>query len=835
MRRFILALALLGLAGSPPVRAQGLLIPTDHDLPPLSLTSERVKVTIDGQVATTTVHQSYRNRSGRDLEAEFIFPLPPGASVRDFSMWVAGKHYKGEAVDASKARQTYEDIVRRLQDPGLLEYIGRDLWKARVYPVLRMSEQEIEITLTTILPLEADMISYQYRVRAGQTARSTVKDFTMVVQIQSPDALGPIYSPSHDVAIDRRGDRSAVVSFERNAYQLDKDFQLYFVPKAERIGASLLTHRPSPGDPGYFLLLLSPRGVSETQRVPRDLVVVLDTSGSMDREKMRQAKAAVIHALDSLDPEDRFALISFATTPTAFREQLAESTGPNLHDAREWVEKLRSEGGTDISAALEAALKLRTDKQAGRTFQVVFLTDGLPTVGTTDPKKILEMAGQQTGEGTRIYTFGVGDDVDTQLLDSLAETTRGSSTYVRPDENLESKVSAFTAKIERPVRTNLELAIRGGPRLVEMYPPHIPDLFHGDQLQIVGRYEGLGRATLTLSGRAGDREFSESLETTFADTAAEHEFIAPIWARRKVGYLLDQMRRNGESAEVKRELIRLAHDFSIATPYTSLLIVPETGGAPASGGRRPAARRRRAAARWSSNDLQFGPGMGAGGSGTASMGRIGPGFGGMAGMGGGMGGMGGGMAGMGSMGGGMAGMGGMGGGIGGMSGAAGGSMRGSMGGGNNQRNGQGSAAVAAPQPHRHSDAQTAATKSSPTEAGQATSGKEAVDLAQGLATLKTGAQTDTSAVPRTVAGRRFRKVGDAWVDQGFTSSTPTLRLRLLGKAYFRLLNSHPELGPVFALGKRITWVSPSGTAVIVDAQGRDDADEASLNRLFGHE
>ena len=214
-----------------PGAPQGLLIPTDQKLPPLSLTSERVKVTIEGPVATTTMHQSYRNRSGRDLEAEFIFPLPPGATVRDFSMWVAGKRYKGEAVEASKAGNAYEDIVRRLQDPGLLEYIGRDLWKARVYPVPRNSEQEIEITFSAILPLEADMVSYQYRVRGGQASRSTVKDFTMVVQIRSPDPLGPIYSPSHDVAVERRTDHEAVVSFERNACKLDKDFQLYFAPR----------------------------------------------------------------------------------------------------------------------------------------------------------------------------------------------------------------------------------------------------------------------------------------------------------------------------------------------------------------------------------------------------------------------------------------------------------------------------------------------------------------------------------------------------------------------------------------------------------------------------
>jgi Ca-activated chloride channel homolog len=438
MRGFFIALALLGLAGSPLVRADGLLIPTDHELPPLSLTSERVKVTIVGQVATTTVHQSYRNRSGRDLEAEFIFPLPPGASVRGFSMWVSGKRYVGEAVEASKARQTYEDIVRRLQDPGLLEYIGRDLWKARVYPVLRGSDQEIEITFTSILPVEADIVSYQYLLRNGQTVRKIVRDFTMVVQIQSPDALGPIYSPSHDVAIDRRGDRNAVVSFEQSACKLDKDFQLYFVPKAARISVSILTQRESASDRGYFLMLFSPRATPDAREVRRDLVVVVDTSGSMEGEKLRQAKSAVNRAINTLEPDDRFALVAFNTTPTPFREHLAAATAPNLDEARTWVEQLRSEGGTDISAALESALKLRSEMQVGRAFQVVFLTDGLPTVGTTDPKQIIEIVSREESAGVRIYTFGVGDDVDTQLLDSLGETTRGSSTYVRPDENVET-------------------------------------------------------------------------------------------------------------------------------------------------------------------------------------------------------------------------------------------------------------------------------------------------------------------------------------------------------------------------------------------------------------
>ncbi len=800
MRGKLLALALIGLAGSTSVRADGLLIPTDRGLPPLSLTYQRVEVTVVGQVATTKVEQSYHNSTDRDLEAEYLFPLPPGASVRDFSMWVGGKRYRGEAVDSSKARETYEDIVRRLKDPGLLEYIGRDLWKMRIYPVPRRGEQKIEITFTSILPIEGGMISYRYLLRTGQTIRTTVKDFTMVVRIQNPDPLGPIYSPSHDVAIDRRGDRAAVVSFERNACKLDKDFQLYFVPTAERIGFSLLTRRESPADRGYFLLLLSPGDVAGAEPLPRDLVLVVDTSSSMVGEKLRQAKAALTHTLDSLGPDDRFAMIAFSTTPRSFRPELSASTAPDLRRARAWVANLEALGGTDISAALEAALRLRTKERPGRIFQVVMLTDGLPTVGLTETPRILEIVNRRDSQGVRLYTFGVGDDVDAHLLDLLAETTRGCSTYVRPTENLEVKVSAFSARIQRPARTDLDLEISGGPRLVEMYPPRLPDLFHGEQLQVVGRYEGHGPATLTLKGHAGDLRFSETFEAEFPEMAADDDFIAPIWARRKVGYLLDQIRLNGESAEVKDELVHLARDFSIATPYTSLLVVPESSSSADPGRRRTTPRRRR----WAQSSPPLDGGFG-GFSGGMSSGMAG-----MGGMGGGMGGMGGGMGGMG----------------------------GGMGGGfpsPEDVTDRGNAPAFDRATGGASRSGTAAAKSGAAGApvaGVASSGKEAVDLAQRLAELKTGARAETSTTQRTVAGRPFRKVGGAWVDQAFKPSMPTLRLRVLGKAYFRLLARHPELGPIFAMGNRVTWVSPGGTALVIDNQGQDEATDAALDKLF---
>ncbi|HEV3166838.1 MAG TPA: VIT and VWA domain-containing protein, partial [Isosphaeraceae bacterium] len=449
MRRILCALALFGLAAVPSIaRADGFLVPTDRSLPPLTLMYQRVNVTIEGQVATTSVEQDFHNSTQTDLEADYLFPLPPGASVREFAMWVNGKRLTGETIDAPKARRTYEDIVRRLKDPGLLEYVDRDLWKVRIFPVPRLGEQKIEIKFTTLLAKDGDLISYQYPLRTGTNPRRVTGDFTMVVKLKSPDALGPIYSPSHEVAIDRKGDREAIVSFERSRYTLDRDFALYFAPKSKDVGLSLMTQCSSSDRQGYFLLLLSPSAEKDGRRPPRDLVVVLDTSYSMKGEKLQQAKGALRAALDSLEPDDRFALIQFATVVNDFRESLLKASRDNLTEARDWVDKLEALGATDIGSALDEALKMRPRDRDddGRTFQVVFFTDGLPTAGQSSAE-ILKAVEKRDTHGVRLFTFGVGDDVDTHLLDQLAESTRAASTYVRPSESIEAKASTLVSKI----------------------------------------------------------------------------------------------------------------------------------------------------------------------------------------------------------------------------------------------------------------------------------------------------------------------------------------------------------------------------------------------------
>ena len=394
------------------------------------------------------------------------------------------------------------------------------------------------------------------------------------------------------------------------------------MPKAERVGFSLLTQRESPGDRGYFLLLLSPSDADESIAAPRDLVLVVDTSSSMDSEKLRQAKRAVNQTLGTLGPDDRFALISFATTPISFRDEFSAVTKDDLNAAHDWVESLEAAGGTDIAAALEAALGFRMGGRSDRALQVLLLTDGLPTVGLKETSEILEILNGRDRRGIRIYTFGVGDDVDAHLLDQLAEKTSACSAYVRPNEDLEARVSALSKKIGRPVRTDLRLTISGGPRFVEMYPPRLPDLFQGEQLQIAGRFEGHGPAKIVLKGRSGDNSFSESFQIELPEVATDRDFVAPIWARRKVGYLLDQIRLHGESVEVKKELLKLAHDYSIATPYTSLLVVPESVASARSVARRdPTRRRRRQSSTMPMMGGGFGGGMGM--SGMAGMARHG--------------------------------------------------------------------------------------------------------------------------------------------------------------------------------------------------------------------
>src|SRR5262245_17134591 len=380
---------LLTLAWALPAPAAGLLLPNDNS-PPLAMLSHHVTVSIDEQVAQTRVEQTFENPHSRDLEATYVFPVPKGASVNKFSMWIDGKEVKGELVEAEQAREIYTGIVRRMQDPGLLEYVGSNLLKLRVYPVPKNGTQKIAVSFTAINEQDSGLVCYNYPLKTRDKASTTKQDFRLDVTLKSHQAVQNVYSPTHPVKVERKGDGTAHVAFEKGQASLEHDFQLFYSLGKGDVGLTGLCHRPYPGQPGHVLFLISPRAeLIKTHQVARDFVFVMDTSGSMAGPKMEQARRALLYCIDRLGKKDRFAVLNFATVVGQFEDGLSDASQDKREQAKKWVRELQATGGTAIDSALQSALALRS-KDDSRPFTVVFFTDGEPTVGETNPDQIMK-------------------------------------------------------------------------------------------------------------------------------------------------------------------------------------------------------------------------------------------------------------------------------------------------------------------------------------------------------------------------------------------------------------------------------------------------------------
>src|SRR5262245_29412561 len=483
MRRLLLALSAL-LAVTAGARAHGLLIPDEKTVPPLAMLSHKVNISVDDQVAITKVEQVFRNHTSRPLEATYMFPVPKGASANKFFMTIDGKDIKGEVVEADKAREIYTSIVRRTQDPGLLEYVGKNLYRVRVFTIPAHGDQKVTLSYTSVADRENGLVEYVYPLKTDGKATATLETFSITANINSQHGVQNVYSPTHSISLKREGDKKVAVTFDQNQGLLDRDFQMFYQLGDKDVDLTALTHKPVTDESGYVMLLLTPKvEIPKQYQVPRDMVFVLDTSGSMRGAKMEQARKALKYCLDNLTKGDRFGLINFATTVNKYRDELAPADADRINHAKKWVDELDATGGTAINDALAQALEMRT-KDEDRTFTIVFFTDGQPTIGETNPETILKGTLAKNTANTRIFTFGVGDDVNATMLDQLAEKTRALATYVRPQEDIENKTSGLFGKISHPILANLKLTTTADVRLSETYPAQLPDLFHGGQLTV---------------------------------------------------------------------------------------------------------------------------------------------------------------------------------------------------------------------------------------------------------------------------------------------------------------------------------------------------------------
>ncbi len=549
----------------------GMLIPRDEGIPPLAIESQRVDIQIQDGTATARIEQVFRNSVNRNLEAVYVFPLPENASISDFALFINGKRTSGELVEKDKARRTYEDIVRRMKDPGLLEHIGGNLFRVSVFPVPANGLQKIELTYSQTLAFEGGLYTYVYPLKTGDKASRMLSDFTVAVRLNSNLPIKSIYSPSHKVGISRKGEREAVIGFEEDKALLDRDFVLYYAVSKKEFGLNLLTHATA-GDKGFFMMMLAPSVATPDSVMAKDVTFVIDTSGSMAGSKIEQTRKALEYGIKTLHDGDRFNVIRFSTDVEPFRPALVAASATNRTAALAFVQGVEARGGTAINDALAAALAMNDGGK--RPTIVLFLTDGRPTVGETTPDAILDNVRKGNAARTRLFVFGVGDDVNAHLLDQIAGQNGGVPQYVTPDEDIEVKVSRLADKMSNPVLSNVRVEV-DKLKTSMVHPAALPDLFSGDQVTIFGRYDGSGDSVIRLSGDVNGKKREFIYEGTFPAARTENAFIARLWATRRVGFLLDEIRLRGESAELKDEVIRLSREYGIMTPYTSFLVLED--------------------------------------------------------------------------------------------------------------------------------------------------------------------------------------------------------------------------------------------------------------------
>ena len=552
--------------------ADGPCFPCPPSPPVVLKASSHVKAELTDRVIRYEVTETFVNRGSRVGEADYIFPLPRGAAFQDLKLSIDGQLVAGETMNASQARAIYEDIVRRQRDPALVEWIGYGMLRARIFPIAPGEEKKVVVRFQMVAEREGDALRVDY-FQGRQTGEgwlsfagtrediSPRSSFTLVYPVDG--SYGSPYSPTHSLVTTQRGGRREVRA-RGNASEVTL---LIPIRKSNEPSISVLTYAPRNED-GFALITLSPPAVT-ARSTPRDVTLVLDVSGSMSGVKIRQAREAGKQVLGTLAPSDRFKLIDFSTDVRTFRDDFVRATRENVSEASRYLESLDASGSTNISGALSAALE--GDTPSGRLGLVLFVTDGEPTVGERNPEAIAARVNRLRGD-RRIFSFGVGADLNAALVERLALEGRGTAQFVRPEESVERAVSIVATRLTNPVVTNLRVSA-DGVRLVKRHPSAPGDIFAGQDFVLLTRYDGSGSVRLRFDGASASGPVSWTSRVEFPGSSRENAYIARLWATQRLGYLSAEKRKNGASREIDDEIRELGEKYSIPTEFTSYLVV----------------------------------------------------------------------------------------------------------------------------------------------------------------------------------------------------------------------------------------------------------------------
>ena len=554
-----------------PTHAAGLLIADGGFGGVLEIKEHDVQVTINNGIAVTKVTQVFLNTENRQVEALYTFPVPNGASVANFSMWINGDEMVGEVLEKKRARQIYESYKQKRRDPGLLEQVDYKTFELRIFPIGPAAEQKVEISYYQELDYDHDWGTYVYPLatstRDDIDTRTTGK-FAISFDVKSAVPIVSLESPSHaeDFVIAQHSEQYIQASLETNGGNLNRDVVLAYHLSRPKTGFDLITSKERQDD-GYFCLTLTAgEDVAQLDR-GMDYVFVLDISGSMANDgKLLLSKDSIGAFVKELSTEDRFEVMTFNVSPSLAFQELRPATEDNKTAAVDYLRTQSARGGTVLNPAINTAYKYAN---ADRPLNVVILSDGLTE--QRERRTLLQLI-QSRPESARVFCIGVGNGVNRPLLEQLAEDSGGLAAFISRGDNFERQAKAFRRKLTRPVVSDLKINFNN-MQVSDVQPQRLPNLYHGSPIRIYGRYQDKGTAQITLRGSINGVEFKKSTTMDFPQSDSSNPEIDRMWAWQRIDGLLKEADRTGNRSSVIDEVVALGEGHSIVTEYTSFLVL----------------------------------------------------------------------------------------------------------------------------------------------------------------------------------------------------------------------------------------------------------------------
>jgi len=542
--------------------------------------SLNIDVTIQDQVAETHVDQIFLNELNQSAEAIYIFPLPANAMVTELVYWLNGERFVAEIRERQEALNDYNTKLREWLDPALLEYLGNNLFRLSIVPVNALSEFRTEITYVELLNYDFGISKYRFLMNTLGLSSQPLQTVHLYLDAQSQNPYKYFRSPSHtnsqETQITRITDQHYTLEFGDENFYPNKDLQVQFETIREDVEFSFLSYNPAPSDSfgtdSFFAMWITPPdSFAEEQLIPKDIIFTADVSSSMDGLRLTQVKESLTYFLDELTETDRFNIITFATHVVQFKEDMVPADSIHVSEAHQFVDQMYALGMTNIGAAIDSSL-VQTYRDSASP-NIIFLTDGEPTIGITLTDSILNRARIKNTKRVRIFSFGVGEDINRTLLTSLSMENFGYAYYIDSDDSIALMVENHIKRISKPLMKDLQIDY-GGLQTWDRYPKQKLDLYWGMQSLEMGLFNGSGVFSISLSGwyEADSVSFTQMID--ISDTLGGYRFVPRLWARAKIDHLLDLIEIYGESDELVNQIVELSLRFQILTPYTALYVDP---------------------------------------------------------------------------------------------------------------------------------------------------------------------------------------------------------------------------------------------------------------------